>query len=145
MVTKQWRRTSMVDNLKNWKFEYLSNHSKVLPRYMKIFPKNHVCIFRRENSYENPEEISSVALLSPACFICFTQWSSVLAFGLATISVRLYYLYFPFSDFVSNSIVLDSAVCPSVSKSLKSWQLMNCGCGLTPATNLNKQAQQSIM
>ena len=35
--------------------------------------------------------------------------------------------------------------CPSVSKILKSGLLMNCGCGRTPATNLNKQAQRGRM
>ena len=56
----KWRRPQIEDNLKILKVEYLINHCM-----------DHDLWVLRGELEENSEEISSVALLSPACFYVF--------------------------------------------------------------------------
>ena len=56
------------DNIKILKVDYLSNHLFDLTEILNLSFIKPWLIFHRGNSKENLGEISSVALLSPACF-----------------------------------------------------------------------------
>ena len=57
----------MEDDLKILKVEYLSNHSLDPPQILNLSSRD-----QTRKLEETSEEISSVALLSPACFVIMT-------------------------------------------------------------------------
>ena len=63
------------DNLKILKVDYLSNHLFDLTEILNLSFIKPWLIFHRGNSKENLEEISSVALLSPACYLSLSLMS----------------------------------------------------------------------